>query len=416
MKPVNGEEALQLEKRLQFLKASVLQNVISSERDLLTIFYKKGQVYYLWFDFSISHPVCFLFDKNPSFSQGFQAKTKPVSLFLKAHFKGLKVDSVILKSSQDRILFFHFKERFLWEFRFFSKGCNFIIKAGEKKMSWFKVKEIKKTHEGYSKTFKKPFEVRDLKSIEDEWFALKRSSTLKRVKKQDETKEKRKKALKQIKEQLLLYKDDVYKRLAYFIEKEILPKNLSLEKLPQEFLKFVDKDMTVYELLQKAYKLSKGLKGKIDRLEKRKSELEALLTKTQLTKKEKKKSDPFLQLKFKGKKKEFFHCSCWVGRSAKDNLSLLRYAKPWYFWLHLKDYPGAHGIIRRNKKQRIAQKELEEVCHFFIQHNFRSSSELKEGEKFDVLLTEVRFVQPIKGDRLGRVRYTKEKIMTIKIS
>lgn len=412
MKPVNWSEALLLEKKLQALKGSFFQNIISSNQDLLVFFYKKGQVHYLWFDLSLSHPFCCLFDKKPSFSQISQVKTTPVFLFLKAHFKGLGLDSLSLKSRGERILLFHFKNNFLWEFRLFPKGANLIVKAGEKRISWFKVKEERVL----PRADDKKFDVRSLDELESQWWLLKKESFLKKVKKSDRREEKVRKALKKIKEQLSVYKDDVYKRLAVFIETEVVPNNKPLESLPEEFRRFVDEDMTAYELLQKAYSQSKALKGKIKRLEKRQTELEVLLTKSQLEDKPTNKANLFLQSKSKGKKKDFSHCSCWIGRSGKDNLALLRYAKPWYFWLHLKDRPGAHCIVRRNKKEQINYKELEEVCQFFIQQSFRSGIKVKEGEKFDVLLTEVRFVQPIKGDRLGRVKYSKEKVMTIKVS
>ena len=81
----------------------------------------------------------------------------------------------------------------------------------------------------------------------------------------------------------------------------------------------------------------------------------------------------------------------------------------------MKDEPGAYGIVLRNKKQNIPEKEFKEVCEFFLKENFRLKAPLKKGEKFDILVTEVRFVQPIKGDKLGRVRYSKEKVMTVRM-
>ena len=64
MKPLYGSEALQLEKSLQVLKDSFLQDILSSEKDLLAIFYKNKKIYYLWFDFTPSQPLCLVFHKK----------------------------------------------------------------------------------------------------------------------------------------------------------------------------------------------------------------------------------------------------------------------------------------------------------------------------------------------------------------
>src|SRR5262249_7868705 len=40
----------------------------------------------------------------------------------------------------------------------------------------------------------------------------------------------------------------------------------------------------------------------------------------------------------------------WVGRNAAENDELYRLGSPNDIWIHLRDYPGAHGLLRGPKK------------------------------------------------------------------
>lgn len=101
-----------------------------------------------------------------------------------------------------------------------------------------------------------------------------------------------------------------------------------------------------------------------------------------------------------------------VGRSAKDNLALLRQARAWDFWIHLKDEPSAHAIIFRNKNQSISREEIAEVAQWVLQSTSGKKLRL-EGTKVDVVIVECRFVRPIKGDRLGRVTYHSPTVHSV---
>jgi|GEM_PF-1056954 len=93
----------------------------------------------------------------------------------------------------------------------------------------------------------------------------------------------------------------------------------------------------------------------------------------------------------------------WIGKSAADNLKLLRQARAWDFWLHLKDSPSAYAIVRREKNQKIPQAELDKIGVWLL-----SQSQLAKkspSAESDILVVECRYVRPIKGDKLGRVTY-----------
>ena len=101
----------------------------------------------------------------------------------------------------------------------------------------------------------------------------------------------------------------------------------------------------------------------------------------------------------------------YCGRSASDNLALLRQARAWDYWFHLRDYPGAHAIIHRQRDQEISEKELQQVAEWVVKESVSSKSIL-DGQKLAVVIVECRFVRPIKGDRLGRVTYHSEKTLS----
>ena len=85
-------------------------------------------------------------------------------------------------------------------------------------------------------------------------------------------------------------------------------------------------------------------------------------------------------------------------------------------WLHLKDFPSRFGILVRKKNEKLPSQVLIEGGIYIVEYRFlksKSISQLK-GEKFEVIYTEVRYVHPIKGDKIGRVTYQKIKTLRIK--
>jgi len=98
-----------------------------------------------------------------------------------------------------------------------------------------------------------------------------------------------------------------------------------------------------------------------------------------------------------------------IGKSAKDNLEILRKARAWDIWMHFKDEPGAHLVIFRGRRREVTQNELQQIAKWFV------STTLKEtlNRPIELIYTEERYVQPIKGDRLGRVKYQKEKVLPL---
>ena len=105
----------------------------------------------------------------------------------------------------------------------------------------------------------------------------------------------------------------------------------------------------------------------------------------------------------------------YVGKSAADNLAILRRAQPFDYWLHLRERPGSHAILRRTRGRTVSDAELIEAGRWVIEQSTGQRVRELKGERFDLLIVECRFVRPIKGDRLGRVNYSNDRVIHIKL-
>jgi len=103
-----------------------------------------------------------------------------------------------------------------------------------------------------------------------------------------------------------------------------------------------------------------------------------------------------------------------MGKSAKDNLALLRKAHAWDIWLHFKDYPGAHGLIFSNKNTPVSESSILKVAQWLALESIRTKEKLK-NQDLEIVYTQCRFVKPIKGDKLGRVQFQNQKVLKIKV-
>ena len=104
----------------------------------------------------------------------------------------------------------------------------------------------------------------------------------------------------------------------------------------------------------------------------------------------------------------------YIGKSAADNLALLRRAQSFDYWLHLRDQPGSHAIMRRGRNRTVTDQEFFEAGQWVIEQSLGSRAAQHKGERFDLLIVECRFVKPIKGDRLGRVNYSNDRVLSVR--
>ncbi len=92
-----------------------------------------------------------------------------------------------------------------------------------------------------------------------------------------------------------------------------------------------------------------------------------------------------------------------VGKNEKGNIKLLKQANANDYWLHIKNYPGAHVIIKNNKLQ-IPQKVLQEAAKLAV-----AFSGKEEGE---VDYTKRKFV---KVKERANVEYGKYSTLKVRI-
>lgn len=125
--------------------------------------------------------------------------------------------------------------------------------------------------------------------------------------------------------------------------------------------------------------------------------------------------DLFSQAGARGRKVELAtDLILYIGKNGAENLAILRKAQPFDYWMHIKDQPGAHGIIRRSRGREVNDLEFSKAGIALLEQSMKRRAIEMKGEAYDVLIVECRFVRPIKGDRLGRVQYTNDRVLRIR--
>jgi predicted ribosome quality control (RQC) complex YloA/Tae2 family protein len=99
----------------------------------------------------------------------------------------------------------------------------------------------------------------------------------------------------------------------------------------------------------------------------------------------------------------------WVGRNSRQNDDVtFRKSKGDDIWLHARDVPGAHVVIR-NDGRRISEELIEAAAAIAAYY-----SPKRDEARADVIVTRVKYVKPIKNAGLGMVTYRNERTITVK--
>ncbi|RYZ75002.1 MAG: DUF814 domain-containing protein, partial [Proteobacteria bacterium] len=230
---------------------------------------------------------------------------------------------------------------------------------------------------------------------------------------------KKEQALVRMSEELALKTSGQHRALG-----EWLKANGDVHAVPVEWLELVDKDKSLSWNIEHAFhrakeneRKSEGTKARIALVA---QELEDLKKngprKFDTEAREKKAGTSLLgRADAKGRRHTIGDLDVYVGKSAADNLALLRKAQAFDLWLHLRDQPGSHAILRRTRGRNVTDQELREAGTWVIEQTTGKRARELAGEKFDLLIVECRYVRPIKGDKLGRVNYTNDRVMSIKL-
>ena len=100
----------------------------------------------------------------------------------------------------------------------------------------------------------------------------------------------------------------------------------------------------------------------------------------------------------------------WVGRNAKANDELtLKYRTKDDLWLHAKDVPGSHVLIKYESGKVVPSTVVEFAAEIAAYYSKRKTDSLAP-----VIYTPVKFVRKRKGSPAGAVVVEKEKVILVK--
>ncbi len=232
--------------------------------------------------------------------------------------------------------------------------------------------------------------------------------------------EKLERALKKVDQELANKRDQIWQRAG-----EWLLTAQTVDDAPEEFVDCLDAQQTFSWNLNHCFEKAKQIRAKIggtqsrrDEIAKQLNELTARTAKGEPTAGEsrvapqnEKKDNLLARAGSRGRTFDVGNHLFFIGKSADDNLRLLRAAKAWHLWFHLKDYPGSFGILQINKSEQIADSSLHAAAERLLKTQFGDRASRRRGDKFDILVAECRYVRPIKGDRAGRVNYTHARTL-----
>ncbi len=411
------------------------QEVQMSEQDLLIGLWGQGDLHWLFFDMQPQRPLVFLLpDPSPV---KIKAQKKPLQLFLSAHAVGLTFIKAERKENEGRIIRLYFQSPKNPEFaceieaRLFPHGQNIIVQSKGKTISFEKVQELPpqtKSQEDLSSPTKvqdktpsqsseQTINHADQQSLDEAfsaWLAQRMPKSKQADNKNVELQkqkllDKKQKAIAKVEQELQDKGDNLYQSLGNWLKI-----NQSLQ-VPPKFQDLIDKKKSFAFNMEEAFRKSKQQKEKVQRTRERLAQLQEELMQIEHNQQPEKPT----QLKksanpdYKGRLLKLDeNLEARTGKSGADNLKILRQARAWDFWLHLKDLPGSHAILFRNKNQKVADEHFRKVALWLIELSLKNKAPAK-GEKYEILITECRFVRPIKGDKLGRVNYQNERVLNV---
>lgn len=417
MKPYSLKELQKHVQEMQSLIGAQLQDIETHPKGLAFSLYKRGQIWWI-LDLNQQTPMSLIFYEHSPW--GKKQQPKPVALFLNSHGKNLFLSKVELKKGAGRVIELEWmnKQKICQvEVQLIPKAVNVIVRTEEKSISWEKPKDM-----GLPPQIENELD-RDLADIKAQWLEesaprSQTTSTQMTVEAWDKQKQKdiakKKKAIDELNKQL---SDDL---AAKWQTLGTLLKSFELSELGSEWKEFLTTGIGRYEQMEQAFAKAKQLEGKkagtLNRLEILQSEIQKLENaSTPPPAPIKNKSSEMLKSAgAEGRVKRFGELTASRGKSAADNMALLRKAKAWDMWVHLRDYPSTHAIVSLDKNQKINDNILREVALWVVTET-KASQKLPSGSKLDVVVAECRFVRPIKGDKLGRVHYQNERVLTVVI-
>lgn len=438
MKPLNQLELDFLVHDLnESLHKAQLQDCTSWEDGVILWHYRQGEQNLL-IDLSMARPLFLI--KAEDWKLAKRKTPFPIQLFINSHARNLYFDHARILEEWGRVVEIVYRNTEVtvrMELHLIPNQVNFSVEARggalkhPKQIYFAKPRDLKPALDVDLASL----EARSLVSLEKEWresrFSQKisnfstASAPISAATQAEKILNKKKKALQAIDEQLRGYNETFWLTLGEKVKVEGLSGLSPLEKESLKDCRHVGE--AIQFSFQKAKQIQQKREGtlqrrrivetEIEKLEKQMAEgrlpaaLGAEKKSVQFKDKDSKSADKNLKLR-KLELSSTVHA--FIGKSALDNLSLLRQARAWDFWLHLKDYPGAYGIIRREKNENIPLDSLVQVARF-VAKNSSAAQGLSVGDRVCVVYTECRHVRPVKGAKPGLVTYQKAQEIFVEI-
>jgi predicted ribosome quality control (RQC) complex YloA/Tae2 family protein len=417
MKPLNDAEIESLAQDLGEILGAQLQEIRGAGLVLALGLYIKGRSHWLWIDLRPACPSLLRWPEPPVNLKG----RLPLALFLQAHGKNLRLSGV--KKEKGRVLCLTFgrePDPLQLEIRLFPHGGNVIARKGDRRISMAKVQELAAIPAGISTSEMSALEAstleaRSFEQLRREWRATAAGPARPRgggARSPQQELESKRRALQKVTAEL--EKKQVHGNWAKL--GEWLKENQSLEA-PAEFSSLIDPRLGLAENIERAFEKAKALKRKFEETRKRKAALEEEIEK--LSRGEypapSQKPPPTTapaSAKYRTLKLDASF-EAYMGKSGRDNLALLREAQPWDLWLHLRDLPGAHVIVRRPKYKEVPAEMLDRVIAWLVKES--APKKFAHGDIVEVQMQEARYVRPIKGDKWGRVTVQDPKHRRIRL-
>ena len=398
------------------IKGARLQEVVTSESDLGLGFYFDGNLSWLWIDLDAVRPSLLPWAAAPL---RVKAIKSPLHLFLRAHFSDRALNDVTVDQAAGRVVRITFgrgeAQDPSLEIRLIPHLRNVIARAAGKSIAWQKPREL-----AAESPDERARPTRDLDQLRDDWLTVRQAPGARPKTRVDPAErvtrelDKRTRALVKVDEELARKREIPWKDVG-----DWLKANQSLD-VPREFEPFVDRRRKLAFNIETAFTKARELEDKTAGTERRRKILEDEIAalRAELTKPLGEMSVPAAP-----KANPLGHAggaqgrtlrldddvTVVAGKSAGDNLKLLRRARAWDLWIHLRDYPSAHAILFRNKNTAVGDERLREVAAWFVKLHL--GNKVGAGERFEILIAECRHVRPIKGDKIGRVTYRDERTL-----
>lgn len=106
---------------------------------------------------------------------------------------------------------------------------------------------------------------------------------------------------------------------------------------------------------------------------------------------------------------EFQKYQIWVGKNAKANDELtLKHAYKEDLWLHAKDVPGSHVLIKHQSGKSFPRQVTERAAELAAYYSKRKTDSL-----VPVIFTPAKFVRKRKGAPAGQVVVTREEVIMV---